>query len=239
MKTFEDLKSKYLNKYSQEEINGLIEKYGYEELLAKLYVKAKKNKRVNIIIGVLSIMVAINCTIMGTQIYNNFNFTEPTYNKNDNYEAGYFNDHPYVISIQTDNLTQKELNLIRDAILELDNAMLGMCFDVVENGEKLQDLTILKTKIEGNIALGNLAGEARYFPDNLKGTVFINSATFNKSEEYIKSVIIHEIMHVLGFNHSKDINSIMFPYQLENGLSSKDIENLNTVFPQAEPELEK
>ena len=79
MATFKELCNKYLKNLSQDELDKLIDKYGYEQMLKKLYIKSRKIRKYNIIISILSTAFIINCTILGTQLYNTFNFKEVTY----------------------------------------------------------------------------------------------------------------------------------------------------------------
>ena len=245
----QQLIERYLKKHSQEDLLKLIENEGgTQQAITRLEKMARKNKIDNIKIATTLVLLAVNLSVLGAQVTNGLSSTyDGTYVQNPNFEAGYFNENPYTISINTNNLTQKDIEIILGAIAELDDAMLGMRIKVVFNGESPYSLEIVKTKTQSSLAKGKSAGEAKTFGTQLKGIVYIDNSTFNKSENYAKSVIMHEILHVLGLKHSKKISSIMFPFTLANDLSEQDKANLNTIFPPeieldseiAEPELDK
>lgn len=229
----QQLIERYLKKHSQEDLLKLIENEGgTQQAITRLEKMARKNKIDNIKIATTLVLLAVNLSVLGAQVTKGLSSTyDGTYVQNPNFEAGYFNENPYTISINTNNLTQKDIDIILGAIAELDDAMLGMRIKVVFNGESPYSLEIVKTETQSSLAKGKSAGEAKTFGTQLKGIVYIDDSTFNKSENYTKSVIIHEILHVLGLKHSKKFSSIMFPFTLANDLSEQDKQNLNTLFP--------
>ena len=245
----QQLIERYLKKHSQEDLLKLIENEGgTQQAITRLEKMARKNKIDNIKIATTLVLLAVNLSVLGAQVTNGLSSTyDGTYVQNPNFEAGYFNENPYTISINTNNLTQKDIEIILGAIAELDDAMLGMRIKVVFNGESPYSLEIVKTKTQSSLTQGKTAGVATSYGNQLKGTVHIDNSTFNKSENYAKSVIMHEILHVLGLKHSKEISSVMFPFTLANDLSEQDKANLNTIFPPGidfdgeidEPELDK
>ena len=229
----QQLIERYLKKHSQEDLLKLIENEGgTQQAITRLEKMARKNKIDNIKIATTLVLLAVNLSVLGAQVTNGLSSTyDGTYVQNPNFEAGYFNENPYTISINTNNLTQKDIEIILGTIAELDDAMLGMRFEVVFDGKSAYSLEIVKTETQSSLAKGKSAGEAKTFGTQLKGIVYIDDSTFNKSENYTKSVIIHEILHVLGLKHSKEISSVMFPFTLANDLSEQDKANLNTIFP--------
>lgn len=245
----QQLIERYLKKHSQEDLFKLIENEGgTQQAITRLEKMARKNKIDNIKIATTLVLLAVNLSVLGAQVTNGLSSTyDGTYVQNPNFEAGYFNENPYTISINTNKLTQKDIEIILGAIAELDEAMLGMRFEVVFDGKSAYSLEIVKTKTQSSLTQGKSAGVATSYGNQLKGTVYIDNSTFNKSENYAKSVIMHEILHVLGLKHSKEISSVMFPFTLANDLSEQDKANLNTIFPPeieldseiAEPELDK
>lgn len=49
-----------------------------------------------------------------------------------------------------------------------------------------------------------------------------------------QSLVVHEVMHALGFGHVEDFTSIMYPQSIGNGagqLSAGDLEGLRTMYP--------
>lgn len=200
-----------------------------------------KNSKKSVVKGVLKFTVVlasaltINLIVLkcGTYYYaknnNMLNFSEQKYSVNENITPGYYNKKPVRVCI-SDCFGEKAKQKIIEGINYLDEKALGIKFDYFIGKPTANncDIAIYKTKYDSNVisgeaTLGDLNGK------QIKGDVYLDES-FDKLLS-IKYLTIHEICHVIGLAHSKDINSMMFPIITTTIMTNEDVENLNTIYP--------
>lgn len=184
---------------------------------------------------VLTSLLAINLAVLKGGSYlsaknnNMLNFTEKTYSLNENIEPGYYNKKPIKVCI-SDCFGEKAQQKIIDGINYLDEKAIGIKFDcfVGKPNDDNCDIAVYRTKynsnvISGEATVGNLKGS------QIKGDVYLDESFDTMMS--LKYLTIHEVCHVIGLSHSKNVNSMMFPIVTTTKLSKQDVENLNTIYP--------
>ena len=66
-----------------------------------------------------------------------------------------------------------------------------------------------------------------------KSRIFINIKEFSygKKSNRMKSVLLHEVGHVLGLRHSDDKKSVMYPYnKMKQSLTGEDILRIKKLY---------
>lgn len=164
--------------------------------------------------------------------YNMLDFEETTYQSNKEVSPGYYNNKPLVVSISNDFNRHYKQEIIK-AIKYVDGVAEGLKFTIVEGSVEDADINIdvgYDIQVESTPG-GKYVGLAY----RKTGQIYINNKTIHTMG--IKATVIHELGHILGLDHSKDITSLMYPLVSRKNFSEEDIENLNTIWPDQEDGL--
>lgn len=167
---------------------------------------------------------------------NKLDFTERVYDDNSNVEAGYYNEHPISICI-SDEFSDYNTKRIIDGLKNVDKEAVGMKFDIsVGTPSRMRyDICIYSEQCdEGVLGCATLNDtEAKH----ISGNMYIDEEKFNLYG--IKSIIMHEMGHILGLQHSKDLNSTMYPVSCRYTLSKDFINHVNAMYPAKESSTNK
>lgn len=140
-----------------------------------------------------------------------------TYSANASVVPGYYNEHPLKVYI-SDDFSYRYTKEIIDAIKYVDGVATGLKFAISSN---VDDSNIQIYKNNNIDCLGCA------YPSS--GKIYINDDVFH--HKGVEATVIHEIAHILGLEHSKDLSSIMYPVVSQKEFSERDIKNLNTIWP--------
>lgn len=159
-------------------------------------------------------------------------FETRDYYQNPNIEPGYYNKNPIKVCI-SDKFSSFNQHQIIKGIQELDKDAIGLSFDIrLGSGCELSPHEIF---VEPENLEMNVLGRATLNPlttYGIRGHIALDDKTLHVYG--IKSTTIHELAHVIGLAHSKDITSLMYPISCRFGLSKEDIKNINTIYPAAQ-----
>ena len=144
-------------------------------------------------------------------------------------EPGFYNENPLKFSIETESFSQREIELIKKAVSELDEDALGITFEFCDSSNDA-DFVFGKAK-KGYFENPFIAGYATENNENEKILISEKFAKFSTQESF-KALVKHEVLHILDFDHSHDLSSIMFPILNAKSLSQKDKELLNALYPE-------
>ncbi len=140
---------------------------------------------------------------------------------------GYRNDNPIIVSI-SDSFNKHYKKEIIEGLKYVDEVVNGVKFIIVTGDIDNADI---KIKLDSNI---DALGVAEQHGEGT-GVVYINNKQWHVTG--IKATVAHEIGHILGLGHKKDISSIMYPIVAQWGFSKEDIDDLNDLWPANENEL--
>ena len=175
----------------------------------------------------VSMAAALYAEIKLTVDVNNMlNFQETVYYTNESIEPGYYNKNPMTIAI-SDKFSNYYKKEILKAIQYVDEVIEGIKFKIVDGENGLADI---KISVDTNIKDLGMA-----YPQTKE--IYINNQKFHHLG--VKATIIHELAHILGLKHSKDMSSLMYPIVTRLKFSEKDIADLNKIWPAQEDELSK
>lgn len=165
---------------------------------------------------------------------NQLDFTEREYHQNYSVEPGYYNEKPITICI-SEQFNDLSKNQIAKGIEYLDEKAEGLKFEYFYGAvyHEQADIYILKGEFETFEQLGE-ANLGSMSSTQIRGRIVLKEDVF--SQLALRPVLVHELCHVIGLSHSKDVNSIMFPTISTYKMSKQDIENLNKIYPD---EIEK
>lgn len=127
--------------------------------------------------------------------------------------------------------------LIRECFAEI-TAVCGL--KVQENNDGNANIVIRHGRLDGRgrtlgITYMPVSGTRMAACGEMCGDIVIDKDEI-WSEGYLKTVLMHEILHALGLRHSSNRASIMyFQYQGVRGLGKPDIEELNVKYPMGVP----
>lgn len=167
---------------------------------------------------------------------NKLDFTERIYEDNPNVEAGYYNDHPISICI-SDKFSAYNTKRIISGLKTLDQKAVGLKFDIsVGTPSRMRyDICIYSEQCdEGVLGCATLNDTD---VKQISGNVYLDEEKFNLYG--MKSLLIHEMGHVLGLQHSKDLNSTMYPVSCRYTISSDFIKHVNAMYPAKESSTNK
>ena len=229
---------------------------------AKIKAKFKKivkNKKVSVnlsnetrckIVSTIGAFVCLSAVTFGASrigrlvlygsFFNSKDQPEHVYMQDEFLPAGYFNEHPLRVAVSND-FSEKEFSKIKSGIENLDGYAEGIKFEIVRTSlDKRKDdeqIVILKDT-QGEVLSKNENGVAKSLKEKTKiedyhGTIYLNK---DVSINIIEKMTMHEILHILDFQHENDLRSIMFAGsgRFSTPPTKKDIENINTKFPSAE-----
>lgn len=194
----------------------------------------------------LSISIFVGSTMLTGYHFLVTDFKEPVYSRNEHYPIGYLVDHPLKVYIDPTGATQRQIDLIKKSIIQLDEVLDTVNFEFVE-GEAPKtfefELGTLENDNFANIFISvnkdsnifsNVLGFAKqlsYKP--IVGNIVIEKKSFRGfGEKRAISTIQHEVLHALGLDHTKNITSIMYPVNLHSGVTQDAIEDVETIFPE-------
>ena len=198
----------------------------------KIVVRSVKNLMLlgGIVVGIYG-SYNVGAYIQG-KVDKSLDFETREYYKNPNIEAGHYNRYPIKVCV-SDKFTSSNQRQIVKGINSLDKDAVGLSFDVrVGNGCELQPHEIF---VEPENLEKNVLGRATLNPLNtygIRGHIALDQNTLHIYG--IKSTTIHELAHVIGLAHSKNITSLMYPISCRFDLSKEDIKNINTIYPAAQ-----
>ena len=172
--------------------------------------------------------------------FNSKNQPEHVYTQDENVPAGYFNEHPIKVAV-SNNFSASEFSKIKSGIEKLDGYAKGIKFEIVRTSDlkrKEDEQIIILKDTQGKYLSKNENGVAKSLkvkdsPEDYCGTIYFNK---DVSINIVEKMTIHEILHILDFEHENDIRSIMFAGsgRVSTPPTKKDIENINKKFPAAE-----
>lgn len=167
---------------------------------------------------------------------NLLDFSERTYDDNLNIEAGYYNEHPISICI-SDEFSDYNTKRIIDGLKTIDKESVGMKFDISVGtpSRKIHDVCIYSDECADNV-LG-CATMNDTDSKHICGNMYLDENKFNFYG--MKSLLMHEMGHILGLEHSKDLNSLMYPVVSRYTLSEDFIEHVNAMYPAKESSTNK
>lgn len=179
----------------------------------------------------LSIMGLRSGTYFYAENNNLLDFTERTYEVNTNVEPGYYNENPLQVCISKE-FSKPVQHKIANAIEYLDKNAKGITFEYFygEPTKENCDILIKKSDDFQNSHIVGLGTLNSLDCKNIKGNITLKEDL----DTYftIKAITVHELCHVLGLNHSKDLDSIMYPTVSTLSMSKEDINNINTLYPE-------
>lgn len=156
-------------------------------------------------------------------------FGETTYRQNINITPGYYNANPIKIYISGafGEVAQKQ---IIAGIQYLDSKAEGLKFEYEVGHHLINDFDIYIQKAE--FGSGYQSGEATVGrPDSGQIAGVVRLEEYWESQYLLTPLTVHELCHVIGLRHSKDLDSIMYPVMSTFTLSKEDIQNINTMYP--------
>ena len=190
--------------------------------------KAKRIAKDTLILGGIFIVTRIGMHAEAVILANTqglLDFEQKPYSANAEYDPGYRNKHPFIVSISSSFNDFYESEITK-AVEHVEQVIKGVKFIIVKDNPETADIVIMP---DSNMGMTRL-GEA-----NLKThEVHINEIGLHLYG--IKATVMHELAHVLGLNHSKDSTSLMYPAATRATFSEQDIKDLNTIWPAAEGE---
>ena len=160
---------------------------------------------------------------------NKLNFEEATYRQNINVAPGYYNAYPVKIYI-SGAFKESSINKIIEGIEYLDSQAVGIKFEY-EIGHHITtgfDIYIHKAEFDSQMQAGE-ASIGKLDAGKIGGIVRLEETW--DSQWLLTPLTVHELCHVLGLKHSKDLNSIMYPIMSSFRMSKEDIANVNTIYP--------
>ena len=171
-----------------------------------------------------------------------FYHQNPVYVNNDDYtpnisvKPGYYNEHPIKVCID-ESFNDYYKWAIELGIDRLDEIATGIKFEKyvgkASRYNKDADMNIIKEmhgddeESKKDTKLGYTF--APYEDKGVTNEVYIYEDRMGYKG--VSAVVMHEMMHALGIQHSDDVNSIMFPYSTSMFPNLQDIKNVNTIFP--------
>lgn len=181
-------------------------------------------------IGIAVQIISLGSSYSYASYNGKLDFEERDYTKNTKIESGYYNKHPISINI-SDEIDIKYKDKIEEAFQEFDKKAEGLSFTISYGDAKTSnaDINVYPKTFQGYKLGEATVGEL----DDEKITGWINVDFENTPPYLLSAVLQHELGHVIGLKHSKNPLDLMFPNISRVSLSNNDIENINTIYPDA------
>ena len=196
------------------------------------FAEYKRNRRryklcLGLATGMITLAIAAAANL-GIYVYKSFDFNEPNY-ASAYAEPGFYNKNPIKFTINLDDFSPREINLIFRAVKELDDDALGIKFVYSPEGANFGFFKSQTTFIDGNFITAACAS----LGDLEHGVILVGkNYAANADETKFVAILKHEILHILGLFHSHNPESILFPYTMVPNLSEEDKANLNFLYPE-------
>ena len=197
------------------------------------FKKFKRKMRINKIISGALLASILSCGAIGaTYTAKKLNFPEPVYEAPANYYPGYYNEFPINVFIDETAFSKAQVETIKEILTKLDEGCVG--FKIEYSSE--YDYSVCNLKISagkvfedfGSLVLGSTYGSVI---DGDYSEVVINEKFAKLNTKMFYYVTIHEILHALGLEHTKNISSIMFPFMFYHDIKQGEYDALNTLYP--------
>ena len=179
-------------------------------------------------------MLASSAVVCGVLTVKPLIFEETVYEAPKNYTPDYYNEFPINVYINKDVFSTKQIETIKNILAMLDEKCDGFKIEVQEEYDfgscNISISTSKPSFKDGSIIMGYAYGNVIH---NFCSEIEIDENFAKMDTKIFEHVVLHELLHALGLDHSKKVTSIMFPYVLYNDIKQEEIDALNTLYPTA------